>query len=87
VKLIATAAAYLVSLAVISPVTLFVVLLLAGPHSDLLPSWLQLPVLVLGWAVILVAPVLISRKVWRKFVPAVPPNHSLNPDGPDGPRD
>jgi hypothetical protein len=87
VKLIATAAAYLVSLAVISPVTLFAVLLLAGPHADLLPSWAQLPVLVLGWAVILVAPALISRKVWRKYGHAVPPNHSLNPDGADAPRD
>jgi hypothetical protein len=71
---------------VISPLTLFVVLVLAGPHSDLLPSWLQLPVLLLGWGIILIVPVLISRKAWHKLNQAVPLSHSRDPVGADAPR-
>ena len=66
-RYLATALAYLLSLVVIAAISLAVVLLVAGPHSGLLPSWLEPWVLGLGWLVILILPVLIARKVWRRF--------------------
>jgi len=51
---------------VIAPVCFFGVLVLAGPHGSLLPSSLQPLVLLLGWAVLLVGPVLVARAVWRR---------------------
>ena len=51
---------------VLAPICFFVAVLLAGPHSSMLPSSLQPPVLVLGWLVLLVAPILVARRVWRR---------------------
>ena len=51
---------------VLAPVCLFVALVLAGPHSSMLPSLLQPPVLVLVWLVVLVAPLWLARRVWRR---------------------
>jgi hypothetical protein len=66
-KYLATALAYLLSLLVIAAVSLAIVLLVAGPHSGLLPAWLEPWVLGLGWLVILFVPVLVARKVWRRL--------------------
>ena len=54
------------SLALLAPVCFFAVMVLAGPHSSLLPSFLQPLVLVLGWAIVLVVPVVVARAVWRR---------------------
>ena len=59
--------AWLASLAVVVPICFFVAIVLAGPHSSLLPGWLQPIVLLLGWVVVVVAPVWIARAVWRRF--------------------
>lgn len=58
--------AWLVSAAVLGPVIFFVVILLAGPHSSMLPSVIQPAVLVIGWVVFLAGPVFIARSVWRR---------------------
>ena len=58
--------AWVASVAVLAPVCFFAVIFLAGPHSSLLPGWLQSVVLLLGWAIVLVAPFLIARAVWRR---------------------
>jgi len=62
-----TILAWLASLALLAPVCFFGVILLAGPHSSLLPSILQPPVVLLGWGVLLVAPLLLARSVWRRL--------------------
>jgi hypothetical protein len=41
--------------------------LLAGPHSSVIPSFLQPPVMLLGWGILLVGPVLVARAVWRRL--------------------
>lgn len=66
-KYFITAITYVISLAIIGAATLFLVLVVAGPHSGLLPSWLETPVALTGLLVILVAPVLIARTVWRRL--------------------
>lgn len=58
--------AWLVSAAVLGPVMFLVAIVLAGPHSSLLPSAIQPAVLVVGWVVFLAGPVFIARSVWRR---------------------
>lgn len=44
----------------------------AGPHSTVLPRWLQ-PVAVAGfWGVFLTVPPLIARGVWRRMAARAP---------------
>ena len=57
--------AWLVAATILGPILFFSVLVLAGPHSSLLPSAIQPAVLVLGWLVFLVMPLWIARRVWR----------------------
>ena len=57
--------AWLVAATILGPVMFFLVLVLAGPHSSLLPSSLQPAVLVLGWLTFLVVPLWIAGRVWR----------------------
>ena len=54
------------SAALLAPICFLVVIVLAGPHSSLLPTPLQPVVLLLGWAAFLVVPVLVARAVWRR---------------------
>ena len=61
-----TLLAWLVSTIVLVPVCFVVVIVLAGPHSSMLPSWIQPAVLVLGWVVLVVGPLLVARAVWRR---------------------
>ena len=42
-------------------------MLLAGPHGGWLPASMQSIVLVLGWAAVLVLPVLCAVWVWRRL--------------------
>jgi len=61
-----TLGAWLASVALLAPACFFAVMVLAGPHSSVLPSSLQPPLLLLGWAILLVGPLLIARAVWRR---------------------
>ena len=40
---------WVITVAVLAPVCFIVTMVLAGPHSSILPSWLQPLVLALGW--------------------------------------
>ncbi len=66
VRWVLTLLAWLVSVVVLAPVCFFGVILLAGPHSSVIPSFLQPPVMLLGWGILLVGPVLVARAVWRR---------------------
>jgi hypothetical protein len=58
--------AWIASTAVIVPIAFMLAIVLAGPHSSILPSMLQPVVAVLCWAFVLVGPVLVARAVWRR---------------------
>lgn len=62
-----TAAVYLLALAVIAVAVFFAVMVFAGPHSGLLPDWLETAVLILGWLIVLVLPVWIAVMCWRRL--------------------
>ena len=62
-----TLVAWVVSTAVLAPICFFAVLILAGPHSDLLPGFMGGPMLILGWLIFLGAPIWIARVVWKRF--------------------
>ncbi len=54
------------ALAVLSPIVFFVMVVLAGPHSSVLPSPVQPAVWLLGWAAVLLVPLLVARVAWRR---------------------
>jgi hypothetical protein len=60
------ALAWVIAAAVLAPVCFYGVVFLAGPHSSVLPSVLQPPVLLVGWALFLAGPALAARAVWRR---------------------
>jgi hypothetical protein len=68
-RVLLTALAYVAVLAVVAAVAFFVVILLAGPHSDLLPGAPQAVVILLGWVSVLALPMLAARGVWRCLPP------------------
>jgi molybdate transport system substrate-binding protein len=66
-RLMLTGLAWIVSAAVLAPVCFFGAIILAGPHSSMLPSFMQPAVLVLFWIVFLAAPIMAARVVWRRL--------------------
>jgi len=58
--------AWIVTTTILAPVCFFGVILLAGPHSSVLPTPLQAPAMILGWALFFGTPVLVARTVWRR---------------------
>lgn len=66
-RFLVTGLVYVASLAGVAVVAFFVVMLLAGPHSEMLPRGVQAVVLVLGWSAVLVLPALAARAVWRRL--------------------
>ena len=66
-KILATILAYVVSLVLVAGVAFVVVIVLAGPHSGLLPYWLEGVVGATGWLAVLLLPIMLARKVWRMF--------------------
>jgi hypothetical protein len=52
--------------AVLAPVCFVVAVVLAGPHSSMLPSFLQPAVLVLAWLSLLIAPLWVARRVGQR---------------------
>ena len=65
-RVVLTALAYVVSMAVLVPVLFFIVMVLAGPHSSMLPSMVQSAVAVLALLTSIVVPAFIARAVWRR---------------------
>ena len=76
-RLLVTALAYVATLAVVAVATFFGVLFLAGPHGGVLPNAAQPYVLILGWATVIVLPILAARFTWRfmagRFGARMPP--------------
>ena len=66
-KVLLTALAALISLVVTAGVALACVLVLAGPHSDILPSWLQVVVFILGWVAVIGVPIAAGAFTWRRL--------------------
>jgi hypothetical protein len=66
-RLVAVVATWLLATAVLAPICFFVGLILAGPHAGLLPWVLEVPVVILCYAVLLAVPVWIASKVWRRM--------------------
>lgn len=62
-----TILAYIASLIVVGALALVLVLILAGPHADILPGWLAPVVLLFGWLLVFALPLLIARKVWQRL--------------------
>ncbi|MDF3031862.1 MAG: hypothetical protein K0R03_2420 [Moraxellaceae bacterium] len=58
---------YIVGVTLTGLTSLFVVLLLAGPHSDLLPDSMEIAVIMLGWMFVLVVPALAARSALRRY--------------------
>lgn len=65
-----TAVVYLLALGVIAASMFFAVMVFAGPHAGLLPSWLEPVVLIIGWLVVLVVPAWLASRVWLRLRPA-----------------
>jgi hypothetical protein len=67
VKILAAIFTYLVALLVVGCIAFIVVIVLAGPHAGLLPLWLEVIVAATGWLSVLIVPLVLARKVWRRF--------------------
>jgi hypothetical protein len=59
-------AVWVVSTALLAPVCFFATIFLAGPHSSIVPGFLQPVVALLALAVLLVTPLWIARAAWRR---------------------
>ena len=55
------------ALALVTAAAFVIVLLVAGPHTGLLPQWLEAVVLALGWAAVIVVPIMAARAAWRRL--------------------
>jgi hypothetical protein len=55
------------SLVVTAGVGFVVVIVFAGPHSDILPSWLQVIVFAAAWIAVIAIPTLVARATWRRL--------------------
>ena len=53
--------AWLLAVAILGPLIFVVAIVLAGPHSSMLPSAIQRLVLISGWVVFLTGPVFVAR--------------------------
>ena len=58
---------FVLSVPVVAAALFFPVMILAGPHSSLLPSPLQTAVVLLGWLSVVAVPAWLSLKVFRRF--------------------
>ncbi len=61
------------------PVTFFLVLFLAGPHSDVLPNGVAPLVILLGWLTAVGGPILVARKVYRRKPHSAEPSQGMIP--------
>jgi hypothetical protein len=67
VRIVLTLVAFVVTLAAVAATAVVVVIVFAGPHSDILPAPLQAVVFIAGWAAVLCLPVVAARKTWRRL--------------------
>jgi hypothetical protein len=67
VKWFVAVAVWLLATAILAPVSFFATIILAGPHSSILPGFLQPVVALLAVAVLLVTPLWLARAAWRRI--------------------
>ena len=72
-KWIISIAVFILSFAVTAFVGFYGAIFLVGPHSDVLPEILQVPVGLLLWLLIIGIPLLIARGIFKKL------NHKKEP--------
>ena len=65
-RLLLTILVYLLSLVVTGALAFIFVLVLAGPHAGIFPSWIEAVILGLGWLAVLLVPVWVALLVWRR---------------------
>lgn len=61
---------FLLGVPCVAAVLFFPVILVAGPHSDMLPSMLQAPILIMAWLAVVALPAWLARRVYRRFLGA-----------------
>ena len=61
-----TGVTWTVATLLLLPVCAFTAIMVAGPHSDLLPSLLQAPAFVVCVLVLVGVPAYLARMVWRR---------------------
>jgi hypothetical protein len=66
-RVVVTALVYVGTLVPTAIGAFVIVMILAGPHAGLLPSWLEPVVLAAGWLAVLIVPVLVARAAWRRM--------------------
>lgn len=66
---------YLISLALFAITSFLIVIFLAGPHAGLLPGWIEVIVICLGWLAVLILPIVTARKVWKGKKPHISGKH------------
>ena len=66
-KWIISVAVFVLSFAVMAFVGFYGAIFLVGPHSDVLPEILQVPIGLLLWLLIIGIPLLIARKIFIKL--------------------
>lgn len=66
-KWLLTLLAFVGTLVVTAAIAFVVVIVFAGPHSDLLPSFLQPVVFIAGWLAVLGVPFIAARATWRRL--------------------
>jgi hypothetical protein len=69
-----TALAFFASFLGIGVAAFVMVIVLAGPHSDMLPPPLQVMAAIAGWLTVLVLPALVARRVGNASIAGVSPH-------------
>jgi hypothetical protein len=75
VAFVLAALLFVVAVAAVAALLFFPVMLLAGPHSDLLPATLQPVVLLAGWAAVVGVPAWCARALFRRLTRPALPSH------------
>lgn len=58
---------WLATTALVVPAMFFAGMILAGPHSSVLPEWLQPGALLLCWVLVVLVPAFVARAIWLRL--------------------
>jgi hypothetical protein len=50
----------------VAAISFLVVIIFAGPHAGLLPAWLEMVVIFVGWLAVTVIPIMAAFRVYSK---------------------
>ncbi len=71
-RILLTLLGFAVSLVLTAGAVFFLVIVVAGPHSGILPSSLEAVTLALGWVCVLLVPFFVARRIWHRYAPEHP---------------